>query len=157
MPDTTEQLDRVSVTLVYTGVVLLQGNVLGVQFREVEEGSTEYSTLGASYLYDKKIKKHFIGSPGSTYSVEMTTDRKSIYSGTAQYTGRWWNREEAALWQAESRVIEERHHAKNAAKKDSKTNELFDSLAVAREAYRRAVGANRAHVLAIIVESIVNG
>lgn len=153
MPDTTDQLDRVRVTLVYTGIVLLQGNVLGVQFREVAEDGT----LGATYIYDKKVKKHFIGSPGSTYTVEMTTDRTSIYSGTAQYSGRWTDAEQSALWQAESRTVETRHSTKLAAKKDASTNELADSLTVAREAYRRAVGANRAHVLAMIVESIVNG
>lgn len=145
--------DHVVVPIVYTGVCLLQGNKLGIRLREVAEDGT----LGAEYIYDKKVLRHFAGTPGSTYNVEMTPDRASIFSGTASYTGRYIFPEQAALWQAESRALEARHTSKLAAKKDAKTMELFDSLATAREAYRRAVGSNRAHVLAILVESIVNG
>lgn len=144
--------ERVTVAVVYVGVVVLDSARLGVDLREI---LPDGAGLGAAKYFDHKVKKALAGTPGSTYTVDMSADKSQIYFGTLQYQGRY---DDAVVgeWQANSRAIEAKFKAKKALLEDAKTNELADSLAIARAAYRRAVGGHRAHVLAMIVESITS-
>jgi hypothetical protein len=146
---------REKITVVAAGSVVLAGGKLGLRFFRVREDGTADET--ARMVFDRKVKRSMGGNPGTMYRVDAVNGGASIFASTAEWMGRYADRRQTMLWEAQSRTTEAEHAARLSAKEAEKFSELFASLDPARKTYRGAIGTNRQMLLAIMVEYITRG
>jgi hypothetical protein len=109
-------------------------------------------------VFAKKVKTHMGGLPGSIYLVESDdAEGHKIYSHTAKFQEHWDSVEDRAAWEAKHYALIGEISGAIDDKVEEKHSALLDSLMVARQAYGRSVGANRAQMLAIMVSYITGG
>jgi len=89
-------------------------------------------------IYGKKKKGHStkniaFAQPGAIYSFEKSEG--GVYSGTADYQGRWACEEDVVKWNAEHNAIDRAGELAERAKKENKEPLDWDALEPFRKAY----------------------
>jgi hypothetical protein len=104
-------------------------------------------------LYEAKTAK--LADAGQVFRVEYKADEPTtIYPRTLTFLGLWPDVNQRVLWAAEAREV---RMVMDAQKQQRNTDDaLVAQLKPVREAYRRAIGANKARLLASVV-AIITG
>lgn len=116
--------------------------------RALEKPEEEHSFR--SYGEDRRFRKQMGGSAGTVYKVPQNEEGAIIYT-RAEVVGWLQDRDLVTEWSATSRADE---RASEAFRFASKSDPFQEELEPIREAYRKAVGANKNYLLAAVVRYI---
>lgn len=135
--------------LVYTGVVVLQGDILGYAYSELLPAGT--------LQHFGYYKKRLVGYErvGQVLDVRTSEDGTSVFKEGRKVTAQVWDNEADVLsWDAKSRAKVAEHEAEKASRKNAKPEPATKALETIRDAYQRASPAARAQLLARFVHFI---
>ena len=160
MPNTEEQKERKSVTLVYLGVGRTSKGKKGHRWHEIKSVEVndggKLSQESSPHLYEGK--NLLAGaSPGAIISIEMDAEGTTCYPGTARLVGNWNNEEDVLLWRSVSRATAGDLEREQKAAKEMRRDLPGETLEPFRHAYWLCRNSRqRSQLLAWVIDQITS-
>jgi len=130
----TEKRDVIHI--VCTGTTLTSKNKRGIKYIQVTQEDIDNAVIqltGREWVFGYNRDFNRVDVIGGIYRVEAMNN--SVYLGTAQYHGRWANKDDLLEWDTRSRLCQTELDAESKLKKLRAENHLKNTLETLRQMY----------------------
>jgi hypothetical protein len=126
-----DQTERTNRRWVLFEKVKIENNKEGLRFVEIAPGS-ETVEGGKERIFSAKAFR--LAYVGNVYTIDASENQ--CWPDTLRFVSKWHDEQRVADWQAKARAFDVQRRMVKLAKEAGKTNELLETLAPFRRAYR---------------------